>query len=144
VRAAAEQRRAALAALLAESPGTFEAERLHAVRIGFRWLRYTTELWEALNGHQSEETALLRAQQQQLGQVHDAWILSCWLRARAERAVARGQHELAAAALRLADQNEAQARETHAAWLRSHPRELLEGLRVAWREAAEPPQPTED
>lgn len=78
-----------------EREAGYEARALHELRIGMRRLRYATEVVAAVRGRESQAPRLLRVQQQELGRVHDLWMLAGWLDGQARRAERAGHAELA-------------------------------------------------
>jgi CHAD domain-containing protein len=122
------QRRAVERALVALGRRA-DAERLHALRVGCRRLRYTVELRDALARRASAAPERLRAFQDRLGAMHDAYLLARWLAVQARRAdgaerhCARALHVAVSRALRAA----------HADWLALRPRQAL---RAVWDPAA--------
>ena len=73
----------------------FDAVALHRLRIRVRRLRYLGELSDAFRGQASAASAELKAMQDQLGLIQDAFILSAWFGRQASAAQSRGQQELA-------------------------------------------------
>jgi CHAD domain-containing protein len=74
---------------------TFDAVALHQLRIRVRRLRYLGELSDAFRGQVSAASAELKAMQDQLGLIQDAFVLSAWFGRQASAAQSRGQQELA-------------------------------------------------
>ncbi len=125
LRDAAAAERSAILESLDAIGDAFDPPALHRVRIRFRRLRYTAEVVDALRGRESDAPALFRQVQEAIGRLHDAWVLSGWLFRKAERATARGQAELAAAAQRERDTCLELAQAQHRGLLSLDPRSLL-------------------
>jgi CHAD domain-containing protein len=120
-----ERGEAALAAALALRDD-FDPEALHRLRIMVRRLRYLAELHDALRGYASEAPELLKQLQDELGQLHDAYLVSVWAGAQATRAASRGQADLSAEAAALRDAFLETSRRHHAALLASRPTDVLD------------------
>jgi CHAD domain-containing protein len=73
----------------------YEPAALHRLRIRVRRLRYLGELSDALRGQSSAAPAELKALQDRLGLVQDAWLLASWFGRQAAAAQARGDAALA-------------------------------------------------
>ncbi len=73
----------------------FDSARLHQLRIRVRRLRYLGELSDAFRGQASAASAELKAMQDQLGLIQDAFVLSAWFGRQAAAAQSRGQLDLA-------------------------------------------------
>lgn len=125
LREALEAERDVIQLRLDQAGEAFDPVALHRVRIGFRRLRYTAEIVDAMRGRESEAPDLFREVQESVGRLHDAWVLSDWLARRAARALARGQAALAEATLRERDLAMEAARQHHAELLAKDPRGLL-------------------
>jgi len=97
----------------------FEPDLLHKLRRICRRLRYTSEVADVVRGQESPAAAQFKALQDELGTIHDDWVLCRWLELRAEGAHRSGQSSLAEAARRLGDQLRDRSSHGH--------RELLEG-----------------
>jgi CHAD domain-containing protein len=74
---------------------TFDAAKLHALRIRVRRLRYLGELADAFRGQASAGPAELKDMQDHLGLIQDAFVLSSWFDRQAKAAQTRGQLDLA-------------------------------------------------
>lgn len=103
----------------------YDARALHQLRIGLRRLRYTTEVVDAVRGRSSQAPRLLRDQQQELGRVHDLWMLARWLEGQGRRAERGGRPELAEEARGRAAEAQARSERVHGEWLESDPRAAL-------------------
>jgi len=98
VRAYRDERGGALAQLLEELAERFDPDVLHEARTRGRRLRYAAEVAAGVLGTTSEAAERFEQLQEQLGQLHDAWVLAGWLGRAAEAAERRGQETLAAEA----------------------------------------------
>jgi CHAD domain-containing protein len=78
----------------------FEPEGLHALRRQARKLRYAAELGDVVRGGAAESRApaLFKTLQEQIGKLHDHYVLAGWLDSQAASAEGRGETALAAAA----------------------------------------------
>ena len=103
----------------------YDARALHELRIGMRRLRYATEVVEAVRGRASQAPRLLRDQQQQLGRLHDLWMLAGWLEGQARRAERAGHAELAQEARERAAGARQQSERTWREWLEADPATAL-------------------
>jgi CHAD domain-containing protein len=106
--------------LLVEAGGlgaSFDPVRQHALRRRLRRLRYIVEVRDLLHGRRSTALRELKAMQEQLGEMHDRWLLAEWLGARGATATA--------ASLRT------DVRRRHRAWLDQGPAERIESLSLA-------------
>lgn len=121
---AARAEAAELRQALGELEG-YDARALHRLRIGLRRLRYTTEVVDAVRGSASQAPRLLREQQQDLGRVHDLWMLSRWLQGQARRAEHAGHAELAEEARARASEAQARSERVHRDWLEGDPSAAL-------------------
>jgi len=119
-RAEAAELREALEAL-----DGYQAPALHELRIGLRRLRYTTEVVDAVRGRSTQAPRLLRDQQQELGRLHDLWMLARWLEGQARRAERAGRQELAEAARARAVEAQARSERVHGEWWEGDPRAAL-------------------
>jgi CHAD domain-containing protein len=116
---------------LAEVGDRYDPEALHALRRLIRELRYTAEVDEALRGRPAGASAVWKKLQDAIGVLHDVHVLTEWLEKQSERAGARCQAELAAAAEEERSFFEAEARRLHAQLLEARPVELAGGaLRI--------------
>jgi CHAD domain-containing protein len=73
----------------------YQPAALHRLRIRIRRLRYLGELSDALRGQASSGPAELKALQDRLGLVQDAWVLAAWFGGQAAAAQAAGNAALA-------------------------------------------------
>jgi CHAD domain-containing protein len=73
----------------------FDAAKLHQLRIRMRRLRYLGELGDAFRGQASAASAEMKAMQDHLGLIQDAFVLSAWFGRQASAAQSRGQLDLA-------------------------------------------------
>jgi len=85
-------------ALIAELGDRFEPDSLHRLRRQIRRLRYAAELTGALKGQPAPAAADFRALQDELGALHDTYVLSEWFRRQAESCRMRGDDTVAKAA----------------------------------------------
>jgi CHAD domain-containing protein len=104
---------------------TFDADTLHEIRIVLRRLRYTAEVQDLLKGVRSDAARLFKELQEQLGQVRDAFVLSEWFAAQAERAGRAGQAALAREARGLAGRFGETSRRYHRDLLAARPEDLV-------------------
>jgi CHAD domain-containing protein len=114
---------------LTEVDTRYDPVVLHRLRTRNRRLRYTVEVREALKSRapsqQPVAPPVFKEMQDHLGQVHDAFVLSEWLRAQARSSARRGTVAVAAEAARLAELFRQQSEAHHRAFLVSRPREAL-------------------
>ncbi len=103
----------------------FEPPVLHGLRRRVRRLRYVAELSERLRGQDLEAPRLFKDLQDQLGRVHDLYVLSEWLSRQAAAAGRRGQVALETAARALAEAALAASRAAHEAFLAANPAETV-------------------
>lgn len=90
VRHARDEDGARLLAGLESLGDAFDGEALHALRRQVRRLRYVAEAAGELGGAGGKAPKRLKAVQEQLGAIHDAWLLAGRLGRRAARAERRG------------------------------------------------------
>jgi CHAD domain-containing protein len=100
---------------------TFDGEALHDVRRRVRRLRYVAEAAAEVSGDASKAPKRLKEVQEQLGGIHDAWVLAGWLERHAIAADRRQASARAAEARRLAAACLAVSRSRHQAYLESDP-----------------------
>jgi CHAD domain-containing protein len=124
-REAAEAERTGFAEAFTELGERFEPRALHGIRIRARRLRYQAEVIDALRGHESGAAPMFKQLQETLGQLHDAFVLSEWLRGQAERAALRGAPALAEEARRLGALMLERSRDHHAAFQSLDPPGLI-------------------
>ena len=85
-------------ALIAALGERFDPVELHRLRRHVRRLRYAAELSGALKGQVAAAAADFRTLQDELGALHDTYVLSEWLRRQAESCRARGDAAVGRAA----------------------------------------------
>lgn len=85
-------------ALITDLGDRFEPVSLHRLRRQIRRLRYAAELSGALKGQPAAAAADFRALQDELGALHDTFVLSEWFRRQAESCRMRGDETVAKAA----------------------------------------------
>jgi CHAD domain-containing protein len=143
LRALREQHGGGLLEELAAVATRFDAPALHGLRRRVRRLRYVAELSERLRGQDSESPGLLKDLQDQLGRVHDLFVLSEWLSRQASAAGRAGDGPLETVARLLAEAALAESREAHEAFLANDPaetvRRAVEAIAVARAPAAPGP-----
>jgi CHAD domain-containing protein len=110
---------------LTELGERFEPDALHRTRIGVRRLRYAAELASRLRSEESQATEIFRELQENLGHIHDAWVLALWLASQATKAESRGAMALATEARALEAWFADRSRGAHNALLDAHPLERL-------------------
>jgi CHAD domain-containing protein len=116
---------------LAAVGGRYDPETLHALRRQIRRLRYTAEVDDAVRGGKSGVATAWKRLQDAIGALHDAHVLAGWLAELAQRASARGQRDLAAAARTERRVFEDESRRLHRELLRTRPTEIvLQALRT--------------
>ena len=103
----------------------FDPAGLHGLRSRARRLRYVAELGDAILETPPRAAKRLKEYQEQLGDLHDAWVLATWLRGQARRCAARGRGEEAADAERIAAQADRRAHSLHEAFLGTRPEATL-------------------
>lgn len=101
--------------LLREAGDRFDPEALHHLRTRVRRLRYGAEVDAEIRDVPAKAAKRLKALQEHLGAIHDAYVLATWLGRRAAGAENRVQVELAEEARRLeaAFLEESRARHRH-------------------------------
>ena len=116
---------AAVLAAVAALADRFEPAELHRVRRHVRRLRYTSEVSAALRGQSAPAGGDFRALQDQLGDLHDSYVLSDWFARQAASCAARGDAAVAreARALHALFLQAAQAH--HRAFLALPPAEVI-------------------
>jgi len=127
-------------ARLEESGRRYHAEAMHEIRRKARRLRYAAEVSAALFGFGGEAVKIWRGVQTRLGALHDHDVLSGWLTARAERADAAGDVEVARAARAAAARVLRDARRLHREFLADDPRSTLERGLAAMRPVQAAPE----
>ena len=78
-----------------------------------------------MRGRSTQAPRLLRDQQQELGRLHDLWMLARWLEGQARRAERAGRQELAEAARARAVEAQARSERVHGEWWEGDPRAAL-------------------
>jgi CHAD domain-containing protein len=116
---------AAALALIATLGDRFDAPSLHRLRRQVRRLRYAAELSGALKGQDAVAAADFRVLQDELGALHDTYVLSEWLRRQAESSRARGDTAVAEAAAALHERFLEASRTHHKAFLALPPAEVV-------------------
>jgi CHAD domain-containing protein len=99
-----EARGARVLQALAALGDRYDPAALHEVRKQLRKLRYAAELAEVVIGTETRAPAIFKALQEQLGEIHDSFVLSQWLARQAAGSRLRGEAAVAdeAAALQSA------------------------------------------
>jgi len=105
----------------------FNPEDLHQVRRRVRGLRYALEILAEVDSVAHTRVALLKPVQSALGDGQDRIVLSTWLKGQATR-LRRTDAALTSELRREAAHFRRQSRESHAAFLKLRPREVLESL----------------
>jgi CHAD domain-containing protein len=85
-------------ALIATLGDRFDAVELHRLRRQVRRLRYAAELSGAVKGQAAAAAADFRTLQDELGALHDSYVLSEWFRRQAESCRMRGDNAVGQAA----------------------------------------------
>jgi CHAD domain-containing protein len=117
-------------AMIRELGDRFDPEALHLLRTRVRRLRYVAELDAELRDEPTRAAKPLKAVQEQLGEIHDAFVLSAWLGKQALSAERRMQAALAAEARRLEARFLEASRAHHRAYLEQDP---VRSIRTALR-----------
>jgi CHAD domain-containing protein len=112
-------------ALIAVLGDRFDPTALHRLRRQVRRLRYAAELSGALKGQDAVAATDFRVLQDELGALHDTYVLSEWLRRQAESSRARGDAAVAAAAAVLHERFLEASRTHHKAFLALPPAEVV-------------------
>jgi CHAD domain-containing protein len=112
-------------ALIAALGGRFDPIELHRLRRQVRRLRYAAELSGALKGQAAAAATDFRALQDELGALHDTYVLSEWLRRQAESCHARGDAAVGKAAAILHERFLESSRAHHKAFLALPPAEVV-------------------
>jgi len=99
----------------------FDGEALHDVRRRVRRLRYVAEAAAEVSGEESRAPKRLKALQEHLGGIHDAWMLAEWLGRHAVAADRRQAGARAAEARRLAAACLELSQARHRAYLEADP-----------------------
>lgn len=125
VRAYRDERGGRLLLLLEQLGDRFEPDTLHAARTRGRRLRYVAEVAAGVLGTPSDAAERFEQLQEQLGQLHDAWVLADWLGHAAEAAEARSQGPLAEEARRQQSHFVERSRAIHDTFLARRPVEFV-------------------
>jgi CHAD domain-containing protein len=125
LRDAREARGARVLQALAALGDRFDPPALHEVRKMLRKLRYAAEVAEAVMSTETAAPAIFKSLQEQLGQIHDSFVLSQWLNGQAASSRARGQEVLAAEAGELQAAFLEKSRAQHRAFLEQDPTERV-------------------
>jgi CHAD domain-containing protein len=112
-------------ALIATLGGRFDPALLHRLRRQVRRLRYAAELTGALKGQDAAAAADFRALQDELGALHDSYVLSEWLRRQVESCRARGDAAVGKAAAVLHQRFLEASRAHHKTFLALPPAEVV-------------------
>lgn len=117
VRARVRARERAFITAVRQAGALYDVDKLHAVRIAGKKLRYTLEIGrEALGQRSAARIESLKRQQRLLGELHDTQVLEAHIRELESRLESnRGTTAMALAAMR--DQLDAECRRLHANWL---------------------------
>jgi CHAD domain-containing protein len=118
---------------------TFDGEALHDLRRRVRRLRYAAEAAAEVTGVKGKAPKRLKQLQEQLGAIHDAWVLAGWLVRQGLAADRRQASARAAEARRLEAACLALGRERHRAYLDADPVGALKEALVLLAPAAAPP-----
>jgi CHAD domain-containing protein len=116
---------AAALALVAAIGDRFDTVELHRLRRQVRRLRYAAELSAGLKGQDAPAAAEFRGLQDQLGALHDTYVLSQWFARQAVSCAARGNVAMAKEAGVLHDLFLEAARAHHRAFLALPPAEVI-------------------
>jgi CHAD domain-containing protein len=105
----------------------FDPLELHRLRIACRRLRYLAELGRSLTPQRSDDDAivLFKKQQELLGGIHDAYVLSSWFANQEKSARRRGQLTIASAAAREATHFLERSRQLHRDYLDTGPLDMV-------------------
>jgi CHAD domain-containing protein len=125
LRDAREARGARVLQALAALGDRYDPVALHEVRKGLRKLRYAAEVAEAVMATETSAPGIFKALQEQLGHIHDTYVLSQWLAGQGSASRARGQHELADEAGALQASFLEKSRAHHRAFLEQDPAERV-------------------
>ena len=112
-------------ALIAALGERFDPGELHRLRRQVRRLRYAAELSGALKGQVAAAAAEFRALQDELGALHDTYVLSEWFRRQAESSRVRGDAAVAPVAAALHERLLAASRAHHQAFLALPPADVV-------------------
>jgi CHAD domain-containing protein len=120
-----EERGARVLQALAALGDRYDPVALHEVRKMLRKLRYAAEVSEAVLGAETPAPGIFKSLQEQLGQIHDRFVLSEWLGRQAAASATRGPEGLSAAAGELQRAFLEQSRAQHRAFLDNDPAERV-------------------
>lgn len=98
IRELRDEKGAETLALIAALDDRFDAGELHRLRRQVRRLRYAAELSGAVKGQAAAAAADFRSLQDELGALHDTYVLSEWFRRQAESCRMRGDNAVGQAA----------------------------------------------
>ena len=125
IREMRDGRGAATLALIAALGDRFDPVELHRLRRQVRRLRYAAELSDALKGQMAAAAADFRALQNELGTLHDTYVLSEWFRRQAQSCHARGDVAVGKAAAALHERFLSASRAHHQAFLALPPADVV-------------------
>ena len=112
-------------ALIAAIGDRFDPVELHRLRRQVRRLRYAAELSDALKGQVAAAATDFRALQDELGTLHDTYVLSEWFRRQAQSCHARGDAAVGKAAAALHERFLDASRAHHKAFLALPPADVV-------------------
>jgi CHAD domain-containing protein len=112
-------------ALIAATGDRFDPVELHRLRRQVRRLRYAAELSGALKGQVAAAAADFRALQDELGTLHDTYVLSEWFGRQAQSCRARGDTAVGKAAAALHERFLSASRAHHKAFLALPPADVV-------------------
>jgi CHAD domain-containing protein len=125
-------------ALIAALGERFDPGELHRLRRQVRRLRYAAELSGALRGQDAAAASDFRVLQDELGSLHDTYVLAEWFRRQAESSRRRGDAAVATAAAALHERLLAASRAHHQAFLALPPADVVTRALAALRAGASP------
>lgn len=118
IRARIAARRARLSQAVRRAGAIYDIDKLHAVRLAVKKLRYTLEIAdEAFGRRRAREISRLRASQSLLGELHDLQVLERHL-ATVEAGLVSSRGPLAIAIAAIRDEIDQECRRLHGEWLR--------------------------
>jgi CHAD domain-containing protein len=103
----------------------YEPAALHEIRKQLRKLRYAAEVAESVLGSESAAPAIFKSMQEQLGQIHDSFVLSQWLGRQAAAGRLRGETAVADEAAQLQRVFQEKSAADHRAFLAQDPAERV-------------------
>jgi CHAD domain-containing protein len=118
---------------------TFDGEALHDLRRRVRRLRYVAEAAADVSGEKGKAPKRLKELQEQLGGIHDAWVLARWLARQAVAADRRQASARAAEARRLEAACLERSRARHRAYVEADPIGTLKQALVLFAPAPSAP-----